>query len=96
MLVSTNLGQKSVLLVYFVVSMEQQIQNNLVYYVYAKFQLSPIVSTAGIVGQIAVGVFKLPLAKFIDLVGRSEGLALMTLITTMGTLKHLWERGLSN
>jgi hypothetical protein len=69
--------------------MEQQIQNNLVYYVYSKFSLSPLVSTAGIVGQIAVGVFKLPLAKLIDLVGRSEDLALMNLITTIGALKQL-------
>lgn len=83
---TADLGYNSVLLVYFVVSMEQQIQNNLVYYVYAKFQLSPIVSTAGIVGQIAVGVFKLPLARFIDIVGRAEGLVLMTLITTIGML----------
>jgi hypothetical protein len=65
--------------------MEQQIQNNLLYYVYAKFKLSPIVSTAGIVSQIATGVFKLPLARIIDIVGRAEGLALMTLITTLGT-----------
>jgi hypothetical protein len=64
--------------------MEQQIQNNLLYYVYAKFKLSPLVSTTGIVAQICVGVFKLPLAKIIDLVGRAEGLALMTLITTTG------------
>ena len=64
--------------------MEQQIQNNLVYYVYSKFQLSPIVGTAGIVAQICVGVFKLPLAKYIDLVGRAEGFLLMTLITTIG------------
>jgi hypothetical protein len=86
---TADLGYNSVLLVYFVVSMEQQIQNNLVYNVYAKFQLSPIVSTAGIVGQIAVGVFKLPLARFIDIVGRAEGLALMTLITTIGMLMQL-------
>lgn len=68
--------------------MEQQIQNNLVYYVYSTFQTSPLVSTAGIVGQIAVGVFKLPLAKIIDLVGRAEGLALMSLVTTIGTYKE--------
>jgi hypothetical protein len=67
--------------------MEQQIQNNILYYVYSKFQLSPLVTTAGIVSQICVGVFKLPLAKIIDLVGRVEGLALMTLITTTGMLR---------
>lgn len=84
----TRILLRSVFLVFFVVSMEQQIQNNLIYYVYAKFQLSPIVSTAGVVAQIVTGVFKLPLAKFIDLVGRAEGFAFMTLVATMGT----WHR----
>ena len=69
--------------------MEEQIQNNLVFYVYANFKLSPIVTTSGIVAQIVTGVFKLPLAKIIDLVGRAEGLALMTLISTMGMLNQL-------
>lgn len=64
--------------------MEQQIQNNLSYYVYASFALSPAVGVGTIVGAITTGVFRLPLAKIIDLTGRAEGLALMTCIATIG------------
>ncbi|RDW65998.1 hypothetical protein BP6252_09633 [Coleophoma cylindrospora] len=73
-------------LVFFVVSMEQQIQNNLSYYVYSSFQLSPAYGVGTIVGAITTGVFRLPLAKIIDLTGRAEGLALMTCIATIGLI----------
>jgi hypothetical protein len=77
----------SIFLVFFVVSMQQQIQFNLSYYVTSSFALLPLTGTTSIVSGIVGGVFKLPTAKFIDLVGRAEGFALMTGFTTLGEFK---------
>lgn len=66
--------------------MQQQIQNNLTYYVTSSFALLPLTGTTGIVSSIIGGVFRLPIAKFIDLVGRAEGFAIMTGFATLGTV----------
>lgn len=44
----------------------------------------PLTSTTGIVSSIVGGVLKLPTAKFINIVGRAEGFALMTAFATIG------------
>jgi len=64
--------------------MQQQIQNNLGVYVTSTFALLPLTGTTSIVSGIVGGVFKLPTAKFIDLVGRAEGFAIMTGFATIG------------
>ena len=66
------------------VSLEQQTQFNLSYYVTSSFALLPLTGTAGIVSQVIGGVIKLPTAKFVDLVGRAEGFAIMTAFATLG------------
>ncbi|TVY40417.1 Siderophore iron transporter [Lachnellula occidentalis] len=73
-----------VLLVFFVNSMQQQIQNNLGVYVTSAFLSLPLYGTTSIVSGIVGGVIKLPAAKFIDLIGRAEGFAIFTLLATMG------------
>ncbi|KAH8670132.1 major facilitator superfamily domain-containing protein [Tricladium varicosporioides] len=75
-----------IFLVFFVVSMQQQIQNNLGVYVTSSFALLPLTGTTSIVSSIIGGVSKLPIAKFIDLIGRAEGFAIMTCIATMGLI----------
>jgi len=65
--------------------MEEQIQNNLSVYVTSSFALLPLTSTASIVSSIVGGVVKLPTAKFVDLIGRAEGFAIMTGFATIGT-----------
>jgi hypothetical protein len=67
--------------------MQQQIQNNLGVYVTSTFLLLPLTGTTSILSGIIGGVFKLPTAKFIDLIGRAEGFAIMTGFATIGT-KH--------
>ncbi|KAI9742681.1 MAG: hypothetical protein M1818_003822 [Claussenomyces sp. TS43310] len=78
-------SRDSVFLVFFVVSMEQQIQNNLSPYAISSFALVPLVGTTSIISSVIGGVFKLPIAKFIDLIGRAEGFAIMTAVATIGT-----------
>ncbi|PMD26044.1 MFS general substrate transporter [Hyaloscypha hepaticicola] len=73
-----------IFLVFFVISMQQQIQFNLSYYVTSSFALLPLTGTTGIVSGIVGGVIKLPTAKFVDLVGRAEGFFIMTGFATLG------------
>ncbi|KAK2629977.1 hypothetical protein QTJ16_000797 [Diplocarpon rosae] len=75
-----------VFLVFFVVSMQQQTQFNLSYYVTSSFALLPLTATTGIVSSIVGGVLRLPTAKFINIVGRAEGFLLVTVITTIGLI----------
>jgi hypothetical protein len=71
-------------LVFFTISLQQQIQNNLSYYVTSSFALLPLVGTTSIVSSIVGGVSRLPIAKFVDLIGRAEGFAVMTGCAVIG------------
>jgi hypothetical protein len=64
--------------------MEEQIQFGVVSYVTSSFQLLPLTGTTGILASVIGGVVKLPTAKFVDLVGRAEGFAIMTFFATIG------------
>lgn len=66
--------------------MQQQIQNNLSVYVTSSFILLPLTGTTSIVSSIVGGVFRLPTAKFIDLIGRAEGFVVMTGFATIGII----------
>lgn len=66
--------------------MEQQIQFNLSYRVTFSFSLLPLTGTTSILSSIIGGVFKLPTAKFINIIGRAEGFVIMTLFATLGEL----------
>lgn len=65
--------------------MEIQIQGNLGIHVTSTFSLLPLTGTTAILSGIIGGVIKLPIAKFIDLVGRAEGFGIMTGFATIGT-----------
>lgn len=80
----SNSERFSIFLVFFVVSMEEQIQNNLGVYVTSSFSLLPLTSTTSILSGVIGGVIKLPTAKFVDLIGRAEGFAIMTGFATLG------------
>jgi uncharacterized membrane protein len=75
----------SIFLVFFVVSMQQQIQFNLQYYVTSSFMLLPLTGTTSILSSVIGGAIKLPTAKFVDLIGRAEGFLIMTGFATLGT-----------
>ena len=74
----------SIFLVFFVVSMQQQIQFNLQYYVTSSFMLLPLTGTTSILSSVIGGAIKLPTAKFVDLIGRAEGFFIMTAFATLG------------
>jgi hypothetical protein len=74
----------SIFLVFFVVSMQQQIQFNLQYYVTSSFMLLPLTGTTSILSSVIGGAIKLPTAKFVDLIGRAEGFLIMTGFATLG------------
>ncbi|CAD6499299.1 BgTH12-03419 [Blumeria graminis f. sp. triticale] len=73
-----------IFLVFFVISLQQQIQSNVIPYVTSSFVLLPLTGTTTIVSSIVGGVLRLPTGKFIDIVGRREGMIMMTMITTIG------------
>jgi len=74
----------SIFLVFFVVSLQQQTQFNLSYYVTSSFALLPLTGTTSILSGVIGGVVKLPTAKFVDLIGRAEGFGIMTGLATLG------------
>jgi len=76
----------SVFLVFFLISLQQQTQFGVSYYVTSSFSALPLTGTTSILSGIIGGVIKLPTAKFVDLVGRAEGFAIMTTSAIIGKL----------
>lgn len=75
-----------ILLVFFVESLEQQVSNTLLPYVYSSFAAHSLVTTASIMSSIIGAVVKLPIAKMIDIWGRPQGYVVMILIATVGLI----------
>ncbi|EOD53017.1 Major facilitator superfamily [Neofusicoccum parvum] len=75
-----------ILIVFFVDSLEQQISNNLLPYVYSSFAAHSLVTTASIMSSIIGAVVKLPIAKMIDIWGRPQGYVVMIMIATIGLI----------
>ncbi|KAI1000501.1 MFS siderochrome iron transporter 1 [Podosphaera aphanis] len=73
-----------IFLIFFVISLQQQIQFNVVSYVTSSFVLLPLTGTTSIISSVVAGVLRLPTGKFVDIVGRSEGFIIMTAFTTIG------------
>ncbi len=63
---STN-EQRSIFLVFFINSLQQQTSNNLTAYVISDFQLHSLIPVAAIISNIVAGVMKIPIAKVLDL-----------------------------
>lgn len=77
---------RSVFMVYFVNSLQQQITGNLLPYVMSDFASHSLVPVTGIVSQILGGVLKLPIAQLIDVWGRPQGLVIMIALCTIGLI----------
>ncbi|KAF9630106.1 Major facilitator superfamily [Lasiodiplodia theobromae] len=75
-----------ILMVFFVDSLEQQISNNLLPYVYSNFSAHSLVTTASIVSSVVGAVVKLPIAKMIDIWGRPQGYVVMIGVATIGLI----------
>ncbi|KND92515.1 Siderophore iron transporter mirB [Tolypocladium ophioglossoides CBS 100239] len=71
-------------LIFFVNTMQQGTTLALTPYVTSAFQQHSLTSTVNIVSQIVGGVFKLTLAKILDVFGRPQGYLLSVVLTTAG------------
>ncbi|KZL74445.1 siderophore iron transporter mirb [Colletotrichum incanum] len=63
--------------VFFVDSLQQQISSSLLPYVVSDFGLHGLMAATGIISNIVGGVSKLPLARVLDVIGRTTGLCIM-------------------
>lgn len=71
-------------MIFFINSLQQQITNQLVAYVYSDFALHSLIPVTNILSSIIGALVKLPTAKLLDVWGRSQGFALMVGCCTMG------------
>ncbi|KAG6006012.1 hypothetical protein E4U21_007438 [Claviceps maximensis] len=71
-------------LIYFVDSLQQATTGNLTPYVTSSFKQHSLTPTVNIMSNIIGGVFKLTLAKVLDVFGRPQGYLLSIILTTLG------------
>ncbi|KAF6805734.1 siderophore iron transporter mirb [Colletotrichum sojae] len=64
-------------LVFFTDSLQQQIASSLLPYAVSNFGFHGLMAATGIISNIVSGVSKLPLARVIDVIGRTQGLIIM-------------------
>ncbi|EKD15090.1 uncharacterized protein L3040_003709 [Drepanopeziza brunnea f. sp. 'multigermtubi'] len=69
--------------IFFVNSLQQQASFAWTPYVTSSFALHGLTAITGVVSNLVGGVSKLPLAKFIDVVGRPQGFLLMLIFTIL-------------
>ncbi|KOS18443.1 Siderophore iron transporter mirB [Escovopsis weberi] len=72
--------------IFFVDSMQQSSTGLLTPYVTSSFQSHSLTPTVGVMSQIIGGVFKLTLAKVLDVFGRPQGYLLSIFFTTVGLI----------
>ncbi|KAI1865274.1 hypothetical protein JX265_008321 [Neoarthrinium moseri] len=71
-------------IIYFVNSMQEGTTVALASYVTSSFSALPLTAASTVMSSIIGGLFKLPLAKIIDLWGRPQGYLLMVIFMTIG------------
>ncbi|RDL32936.1 Siderophore iron transporter mirB [Venustampulla echinocandica] len=71
-------------IIYFVDAMQQGMSGALTPYVTSSFQLHSLTATTGIVSGLVGGIFKLPLAKILDIWGRPQGFLIMVCFLVLG------------
>ncbi|KAE8397071.1 major facilitator superfamily domain-containing protein [Aspergillus pseudonomiae] len=70
----------------FEVSLQQEVTTSLAPYVTSSFQLHSLTATTQMISGVIGGVSNLPVAKILDLWGRTEGFFLMTVLCTSGLI----------
>lgn len=71
-------------LIFIVDSFQQQVTNVFRPYVTSEFSLHSLTATTGILSNLISGLARLPLAKILDVWGRSQGFAIMVFFLTVG------------
>lgn len=70
----------------FVNAMQQGTTGNLTPYITSSFYMHSLTATTSIMSSLIGGIFKLPLAKILDIWGRPQGFALMTFVMILGLI----------
>ncbi|TPX23301.1 hypothetical protein DIZ76_012629 [Coccidioides immitis] len=73
-----------IFLVFFVLSLQQQITGNLTAYVTSAFSKHTLLATTTVISSIISAAVRLPVAKIMDIWGRVEGYLLMVSCCTLG------------
>ncbi|CAK7199567.1 hypothetical protein SEUCBS139899_002248 [Sporothrix eucalyptigena] len=73
-------------LLFFVISLQAAISNNIIYYAYADFASAPQIAQSYILGAVISGVLQLPIAKTLNLWGRAEGFLVFVGVYTLGLI----------
>ncbi|KAJ9190807.1 hypothetical protein DTO164E3_8123 [Paecilomyces variotii] len=71
---------------YFMLALQQSIFSNVYNNAYANFQSAPQISTANILGTIIGGVLKLPIAKSLNIWGRTESFLFFVGVYVLGMI----------
>lgn len=73
-------------LCFFLLALQSSIGNTIIQTAYSHFAAAPQASTAQILSNVIGGVFKLPIAKLLNIWGRAEGLALFIVVYLVGII----------
>lgn len=79
-----NLRVCRIWLVYFADSMHSSVGYTLTSYVTSDFSVHGLTPTTNVLSQLIGGLFKLPLAKILDIWGRPQGVALTVFLMVVG------------
>ncbi|KAH8703086.1 putative siderochrome-iron transporter [Talaromyces proteolyticus] len=71
---------------FFMLAFQSAVGNQLLFTAYSDFQNAPAIATANILATIVGGVLKLPIAKVLNLWGRSEGLVIALIVYIIGII----------
>jgi len=73
-------------IIYFIDALEGPTGWSLTPYVTSEFSLHGLTALTGVVASLVAGLFRLPLAKLIDVWGRPEGLVISVVFMTLGSI----------
>lgn len=79
-------GNTRIWICFFILALQNSINNNMIYYAYSDFASAPQISQAYIVSTIVGGVIQLPIAKTLNLWGRAEGFLVFLGVFILGLI----------
>ncbi|KAF9885928.1 hypothetical protein FE257_012218 [Aspergillus nanangensis] len=71
-------------LCFFMLAFQSSISTNVIHNAYAHFEQAPAVSTASIVASVVSGVIRIPVAKILNIWGRTEGFLVFVAVYLVG------------
>ncbi|PLB47749.1 MFS general substrate transporter [Aspergillus steynii IBT 23096] len=71
---------------FFLLALQSSISTNVIHNAYASFEAAPDISTANILASVISGVIKLPVARLLNIWGRSEGFLVFIGVYLLGLI----------